>query len=184
MLTNPFDTFIFFSNLFFFSKSSTGRVYLYTRMRVDQIFFLVFFATIVGSLQTTTKTATGPQYGVIMILSIHGVISWNKGVFPCFHRVYLPSYYAYMHHSQRHQPLHHHSSCRHHGHHSVHRPRLRGAWQKVRIRLLYIVAIADQRFSRLMQGNFDCGAASQADFILNDFLSNFFKFPFKFSINN
>ena len=128
---------------FFFSKSSTGKVYIYTRMRVDQIFFLVFFATIVGSLQTTTKTATGKQYGVIMILSIHGVISWNKGVFPCFHRVYLPSYYAYMHHSQRHQPLHHHSSCRHHGHHCVHRPRLRGAWQKVKIRLLYILGLSE-----------------------------------------
>ena len=34
------------------------------------------------------------------------------------------------------------------------------------------------------QGDFNCGASSQADFILNYFLSNFLKFPLKFSISS
>ena len=34
------------------------------------------------------------------------------------------------------------------------------------------------------QGDFDCGTSSQADSILNYFLSNFLKFPLKFSISS
>ena len=36
----------------------------------------------------------------------------------------------------------------------------------------------------MRQGDYNCGAPSQADFILNYFLSNFLKFPLKLSISS
>ena len=39
-------------------------------------------------------------------------------------------------------------------------------------------------WNSVWQGEFNCGASSQADFILNQFLSNFLKFPLKLSISS